>query len=91
MLTYYRHISLYTCTEISQPFVLEQILHLGAVGHSCFRVSMSVNCTACPPPLVLKTLPCGKEESHTNEQRRIEEETHTHNQQWKRSHCPINI
>lgn len=33
------------------------LLRLGAVGHSCFSVSMSVNCTACPPPLVLKTLP----------------------------------
>ena len=27
------------------------------VGDSCFRVSISVNCTACPPPLVLKTSP----------------------------------
>lgn len=35
----------------------EPLLRLDAVGHSCLSVSMSVNWTACPPPLVLKTLP----------------------------------
>lgn len=43
--------------QIKPPMVLEQIQYLDAFEHSCFNVSMSVNCTACPPPLVLKMLP----------------------------------
>lgn len=31
--------------------------YLGTVVSSCFSVSMSVNWTACPPPLVLMTSP----------------------------------
>lgn len=61
-----------------------QILHLSADGHCCFSVSMSVNCTACPPPLVLKTLPWGsKKKPRTNVQKRIQVETHAHREQWK--------
>lgn len=33
------------------------LLRLEAFGHSCFSVSMSVNWTACPPPLVRNTSP----------------------------------
>lgn len=65
----------------TMTFVLEQILYLCAVGFSCFRVSMSVNCTDCPPPLVLKTFPWGNFKGHTSIHRRINKETHTHNKQ----------
>lgn len=47
----------YAHTQLMLTFVLEKMPYLGAAGFSCFRVSISVNCTACPPLLVLKTSP----------------------------------
>lgn len=50
----------YTSPAASEPKV-NTTTH--PVGDSCFRVSISVNCTACPPPLVLKTSPWEAESS----------------------------
>lgn len=80
----YTLIILQIISYCSVDIQLLQILHLSADGHCCFSVSMSVNCTACPPPLVLKTLPWGsKEKPRTNVQKRIQVETHAHREQWK--------
>lgn len=54
MFWYYSHISLCTQKYITFLYI---ILYLGANGQTCLRVSMSVNCTACPPLLVLNTSP----------------------------------
>lgn len=59
--------------KLMLTFVLEQMPYLGTAGFSCFRVSISVNCTACPPLLVLKTSPWRNFKRHTNS--RIKKDT----------------
>lgn len=51
--------------HIQRGFLLVQRTYLSAAGFSCLSVSMSVNCTACPPPLVLKTSPWRNSQTQT--------------------------